>query len=435
MRARRPPTLARAAALAGALALLGAALACQADSMRARDLPVWACPTEAPPPTATRAPGLELLTPPPPTATPYPPATPYVLLTDFPLGRPVRTGSLGGLGLGLWVWMDRVQVGGPFMMADAGSGMEAARWVASWEVTVENASLTQDYELYPFAQLYVLEVAGADGGTTRGAWGVSAEAAELVGLTPPALDERATVVRPGERRTVRVAALIPAPAVRRLAYVLDPLDTQDVAQMAAHSSLGANVAVWVNAYDSACTTGEVTWVPGAAAGGLFPGAVVPGYLLTRHPVPDGFRITRGFGCSEFFTGMRSPACPAETPWFHNGVDYAIAAGSPYIDPLPVAGTVGYAGVDEDGPDCSATAGSQAPHTGYGNFVRHSARVEGHEVTLWGAHLMALGTAAGAPTAPGQALGAVGSSGCSTGPHLHFSVRVDGQFVDPLTVIP
>jgi|GEM_PF-2066745 len=416
--------------------LIAAALACQADNMRARDLPVWTCPTLAPPATHTAEPGWELLTPPPPTYTPYPEPTPYELLTDFPLGRHVRIGSLGGIGLGIWVWMDVVQVDGPFALVDEETGEETIHWVASWEVTVENASLTQDYEFYPFAQAYVLEVIEPDGLTyTRGAWGVSGSAHDLVGLPALDLSEAATLLQPGEQRTVRVAALIPAPEVWRLGYVLDPLDVEDIEEMVAASSIGSNVGVWVNAYDNTCTTGEITLVPGFPYGTLLPGEYVPGFLLTRHPVIDGFWITRGFGCVDTPTGVLGTGCPAGQPWFHNGVDYAIYTGTPYIDALPVAGAVSYAGVDETGPDCSDEPGSKPPHTGYGNFVRHSAVVEGHEVIIWGAHLSAFNTATGENTTPGQTLGSIGSTGCSTGAHLHFTVRVDGLYVDPLALIP
>jgi len=410
-------------------ALLLAALACQADNMRARDLPVWTCPTEAPPATHTMQPGWELLTPPPATYTPYPTPTPFQLLTDFPLGKHVQIGGVGGIGLGIWVWMDDVAVDGPFFVEDPDSGAETTWWAAAWDVTVENASLTNDYEFYPFAQLYVLEVIEADGlSHTRGAWGVSGEAHDLAGVPPLELSEAATLLEPGDQRTVRAAALIPAPDAWRLAYVLDPLDTEDIDEMVANNSIGSNVGVWVNTTDDRCQ-GEVTLVPGPV--GTRP---APGFLLARHPV-DSVSVERGFGCSAFFTGELGSGCPASEPWFHNGADYAGAQGAPYIDPLGVPGQVVYAGDNPSGPDCSAMPGSQPPHQGYGNFVKHTAMVAGHRVELWGAHLSSSNVATGEPTSPGDTLGFVGSTGCSTGPHLHFSARVDGLYVDPLTLIP
>lgn len=48
-----------------------------------------------------------------------------------------------------------------------------------------------------------------------------------------------------------------------------------------------------------------------------------------------------------------------------------------------------------------------------------------------AHLSAVSVRVGQPVRQGDELGRVGSTGASTGPHLHFEVRFDGRAVDPL----
>jgi murein DD-endopeptidase MepM/ murein hydrolase activator NlpD len=72
--------------------------------------------------------------------------------------------------------------------------------------------------------------------------------------------------------------------------------------------------------------------------------------------------------------------------------------------------------------------------GYGNFVqiRHS----GGLVSCYG-HLSRYGAGvkAGRSVRQGQTVGYVGSTGLSTGPHLHFEVRQGGKAVNPLKVIP
>ncbi len=424
--------------LAVGTALLIAALACNSDNMRARSLPVWTCPTSVPPatwtpePTATTLPGTP--TPEPlPTYTPYPTATPYQLFTDFPLGRHVQIGTVGGIGLGIWVWMDNVQIDGPFEMTDPDTGAQVLWWVGSWDTTVENASLTADYEFYPFAQLYVIEIADPAGNTLKGAWGLNGLAHDLIDLPEPPLTEQATLLKPGQQITIRGAALLPGPEVRRMAYVLDPLDVHNIEEMIEKNSIGSNVGVWINRTEQICLNGEITPVIGGTptpTGTAFP----PGLILARHPV-NGVNIVRGFGCVPDFTGEMGTGCPVSAPWFHNGVDYGRPTGSPYIDALAAPGTVSYAGIDAGGVDCSDMAGSLPPHTGYGNYIREAASIAGYDVIVWGAHLSGFSVSANDPTAPGQTLGAVGSTGCSTGPHLHFTVKVDGVYVDPLTLIP
>jgi uncharacterized protein (TIGR02594 family) len=103
----------------------------------------------------------------------------------------------------------------------------------------------------------------------------------------------------------------------------------------------------------------------------------------------------------------------KTRRMHTGVDYAAPLGSPVK--ATADGTVVRAGV----------AG------GYGNMVeiQHS-----DGTTSRYAHLHAFRTSVGRPVKQGQVVGLVGSTGQSTGPHLHFEIRKNGSPVDPLGVL-
>jgi len=94
---------------------------------------------------------------------------------------------------------------------------------------------------------------------------------------------------------------------------------------------------------------------------------------------------------------------------HNGVDYAAATGTPVRSVL--GGEVVFA----------------APKGGYGNFVelRHS---DG-KLTRY-AHLDRIDVQVGQRLRRGDLLGTVGSTGQSTGPHLHFEVYEKGRAIDP-----
>jgi murein DD-endopeptidase MepM/ murein hydrolase activator NlpD len=96
---------------------------------------------------------------------------------------------------------------------------------------------------------------------------------------------------------------------------------------------------------------------------------------------------------------------------HQGTDFAAALGTPVR--AVADGTVRSAGRD----------------AGYGNLValQHRNGVETRYAHLLG---FADGIHAGARVQQGQTIGFVGSSGLSTGPHLHYEVRVAGRAVDP-----
>jgi murein DD-endopeptidase MepM/ murein hydrolase activator NlpD len=98
--------------------------------------------------------------------------------------------------------------------------------------------------------------------------------------------------------------------------------------------------------------------------------------------------------------------------FHTGLDYRASTGTPVSS--AAAGRVTHAGWSTGG-------------WGYLVGVAHAGGTE----TFY-AHLSRVSVRVGQRVAVGQRVGTVGSSGHSTGPHLHFEVHVRGAAVDPLS---
>lgn len=88
---------------------------------------------------------------------------------------------------------------------------------------------------------------------------------------------------------------------------------------------------------------------------------------------------------------------------HNGIDYAAPLGTPVL--------AAHGGQVETGNDPA----------GYGLYVR----VVGSRLTTLYGHLSQVMVTAGARVVTGAPLGLVGSTGNSTGPHLHFGLRLAG----------
>jgi len=120
--------------------------------------------------------------------------------------------------------------------------------------------------------------------------------------------------------------------------------------------------------------------------------------------------TQGWYTSRF--GYRlSPY--TDKPMMHEGLDIAAAPGTPVF--APADGTVTFAGYD----------------AGYGKLViiDHGYGVE----TRYG-HNSEVHVSVGQKIRHGDRIAAVGSTGRSTGPHLHYEVRVNGQPIDPINYI-
>ena len=140
---------------------------------------------------------------------------------------------------------------------------------------------------------------------------------------------------------------------------------------------------------------------GYQSGGGSNNIVVSGNGQLSHPVP-GAVITSGFGYRD--------APTAGATYSHDGIDYGAGAGSPI-----------YAA--DSGTVITATFNGAR---GYYVVINH-----GNGMQTWYQHCSALYVSVGQSVSRGQNIAAVGSTGVSTGPHLHFEVHVNGVPVDPL----
>ncbi len=115
--------------------------------------------------------------------------------------------------------------------------------------------------------------------------------------------------------------------------------------------------------------------------------------------------------SSYYGTRTSPTAGASTN--HKGIDISASSGSAIY--AAASGTV-------------TTAGYSSSQ---GNYIVIS---HGSGVSTVYMHCSALYVSAGDSVTSGQTIAAVGSTGISTGPHLHFGVMVDGSYVNPLTYV-
>jgi len=146
------------------------------------------------------------------------------------------------------------------------------------------------------------------------------------------------------------------------------------------------------------------------AAGMVVQALHERYRPLSMPV-SGATLTQRYGCTTVEIEPWSSQCP--THHFHSGVDLAAALDAPIY-----AATVG-------------TVEVQRQRGGYGLYIliTRDSRLS----TLY-AHLDWALVRSGDVVVAGQAIGLMGSTGNSTGPHLHFEVRVSGIPVDPLPLL-
>jgi murein DD-endopeptidase MepM/ murein hydrolase activator NlpD len=121
----------------------------------------------------------------------------------------------------------------------------------------------------------------------------------------------------------------------------------------------------------------------------------------RKPVIGEVEFTSGFGVrSDPFLGR---------PAMHTGLDFRAATGDPV----------------------RATANGKVASAGWaGGYGRMVEVDHGNGLSTRYGHLSEIGVKVGDAIKIGQVIGAVGSTGRSTGPHLHYETRIDGEAVDP-----
>jgi murein DD-endopeptidase MepM/ murein hydrolase activator NlpD len=128
-------------------------------------------------------------------------------------------------------------------------------------------------------------------------------------------------------------------------------------------------------------------------------------FLVRKPVNDAM-MRSGFG------GRRHPILGFVK--MHTGVDWATAYGTPiFASGNGVIEKIGWEG-------------------GYGKYIRLKHN-NGYETAYGHMSAFAKGMEAGKRVRQGQVIGFVGSTGMSTGAHVHYEILVNGRFVDPMRV--
>jgi murein DD-endopeptidase MepM/ murein hydrolase activator NlpD len=130
-------------------------------------------------------------------------------------------------------------------------------------------------------------------------------------------------------------------------------------------------------------------------------------FLNRRPVRgDDIRLTSGFG-------LRRHPLLGEYK-MHTGIDWAAPTGTPIL-------AAGNGTIEEAG------------RKGYnGNYVRIR-HANGYQTAYSHMSRFAPGAAPGVKVRQGQVIGYIGTTGLSSGPHLHFEILVNNQFVNPASI--
>jgi len=124
--------------------------------------------------------------------------------------------------------------------------------------------------------------------------------------------------------------------------------------------------------------------------------------------PSSGYVSTEFGVQRYYNGVYAD------DYYHRGVDYAAATGSPIV--APAAGHIRLVGRVRDGFEIHGNTVGIDHGQGVLSIMIHMNRIDVQE---------------GEFVAAGQTVGGVGSTGASTGPHLHWGLYVNGVAVDPV----
>ncbi|MCR5544370.1 MAG: peptidoglycan DD-metalloendopeptidase family protein [Eubacterium sp.] len=169
------------------------------------------------------------------------------------------------------------------------------------------------------------------------------------------------------------------------------IEKQAAARRAAAEQAAAAAAAAAASGSASATNATPVTVPPSYGGGQF-----------TWPLPGYYSMGSGFG------PRVAPTAGAST--FHKGVDIGCPQGTPIVSAAD--GVVSYAGYFGGG--------------GNAIIVDHGGGLS----TVY-MHMSAFAVGAGTNVSAGTVIGYAGSTGVSTGPHLHFAVRVNGAYVDPM----
>lgn len=161
----------------------------------------------------------------------------------------------------------------------------------------------------------------------------------------------------------------------------------------------------------ALITGVIVVALACVGGGADAAASLGGAGRLVRPVA-GARVSQPFGCTWFAQEPVDRACPGGH--FHSGIDLAAPPGTPVR--ACGAGTV------------------TVIHSAWG-YGLHVVIDHGGGISSLYGHLSEVDVAGGDYVTAGEVIGAVGSTGNSTGPHLHFEIRRSGVPEDPASDIP